>query len=81
MSDLTIVFLSLSGNTLSFVQRLSLYLAANHEFHVKPLTINDLNTEVFTFAGGFVEILPPYLKWGNGVDLGGGEVFTKSPGA
>lgn len=39
MSDLTIVFISLSGNTLSFVKRLSLYLEEKQGIHTNPINI------------------------------------------
>ncbi|MEN4358927.1 class Ib ribonucleoside-diphosphate reductase assembly flavoprotein NrdI, partial [Streptococcus pyogenes] len=41
MPQITLVFISLSGNTLSFVKRLSLYLADNYDYHVKQINIKD----------------------------------------
>lgn len=80
MSDLTIVFISLSGNTLSFVKRLSLYLTENHECHVKQINIKDLKHETFPVEDDFVAILPTYLEGGNGIDSGEVEILTNPLG-
>ncbi|HGA4678727.1 TPA: class Ib ribonucleoside-diphosphate reductase assembly flavoprotein NrdI [Streptococcus pyogenes] len=80
MSDLTIVFISLSGNTLSFVKRLSLYLTKNHECLVKQINIKDLKHETFPVEEDFVAMLPTYLEGGNGVDSGEVEILTNPLG-
>lgn len=80
MSDLTIVFISLSGNTLSFVKRLSLYLAENQGCHVNQINIKDLKHETFPVEEDFVAMLPTYLEGGNGVDSGEVEILTNPLG-
>lgn len=80
MSDLTIVFISLSGNTLSFVKRLSLYLEKHHNLQVKQINIKDLKHETFPVKDTFVAILPTYLEGGNGIDSGEVEILTNPLG-
>ncbi|MGG6795882.1 UNVERIFIED_CONTAM: class Ib ribonucleoside-diphosphate reductase assembly flavoprotein NrdI [Streptococcus canis] len=80
MSDLTIVFISLSGNTLSFVKRLSLYLEEHHNLQVKQINIKDLKHETFLVKDTFVAILPTYLEGGNGIDSGEVEILTNPLG-
>ncbi|EIQ81064.1 UNVERIFIED_CONTAM: class Ib ribonucleoside-diphosphate reductase assembly flavoprotein NrdI [Streptococcus canis] len=80
MSDLTIVFISLSGNTLSFVKRLSLYFEEHHNLQVKQINIKDLKHETFPVKDTFVAILPTYLEGGNGIDSGEVEILTNPLG-
>ncbi|AUT05250.1 Putative NrdI-like protein [Streptococcus parauberis] len=76
MSELTIVFISLSGNTLSFVKRLSTYLAENYQITANPINIKDQNHQTFPVEQPFVAILPTYLEGGNGLDSGDVEILT-----
>lgn len=76
MSDLTIVFISLSGNTLSFVKRLSQYLEDNYQIKTNPINIKDQNHQTFPVEDTFVTILPTYLEGGNGIDSGDVEILT-----
>lgn len=80
MSDLTIVFISLSGNTLSFVKRLSLYLEEKQGIHTNPINIKNLKHEMFPVKDDFVAILPTYLEGGNGIDSGEVEILTNPLG-
>lgn len=80
MSDLTIVFISLSGNTLSFVKRLSLYLEEKQGIHTNPINIKNLKHETFPVKDDFVAILPTYLEGGNGIDSGEVEILTNPLG-
>ncbi|MGT2722294.1 class Ib ribonucleoside-diphosphate reductase assembly flavoprotein NrdI [Streptococcus porcinus] len=80
MSDLTIVFISLSGNTLSFVKRLSLYLEEKYNIHTKPINIKELKHNTFPVDDDFVAILPTYLEGGNGLDSGDVEILTNPLG-
>lgn len=80
MSDLTIVFISLSGNTLSFVKRLSLYLEEKQGIHTNPINIKNLKHETFPVEDDFVAILPTYLEGGNGIDSGEVEILTNPLG-
>lgn len=76
MSELTIVFISLSGNTLSFVKRLSTYLAENYQITTNPINIKEQKHQTFPVEEPFVAILPTYLEGGNGLDSGDVEILT-----
>lgn len=80
MSEITIAFISLSGNTLSFVKRLSVYLDEQHHMTVKAINIKDLNHETFPLTVPYFAILPTYLEGGNGVDNGDIEILTNPLG-
>lgn len=80
MSDLTIVFISLSGNTLSFVKRLGLYLQENHGIGTRTINIKELKHETFPVDDNYVAILPTYLEGGNGLDSGNVEILTNPLG-
>ena len=45
MSQLTLVYISLSGNTQSFVKRMSDYLSLNHGIECRQINIKELNHE------------------------------------
>ena len=47
MSQLTLVYISLSGNTQSFVKRMSDYLSLNHGINCRQINIKELNHETF----------------------------------
>ncbi|AXQ77797.1 ribonucleotide reductase assembly protein NrdI [Streptococcus chenjunshii] len=76
MSSLTIVYISLSGNTHSFVTRLSDYLNANYGLSPRLINIKDLRHETFSLSEPFVAVLPTYLEGGNGLDNGDQEILT-----
>lgn len=80
MSNLTVAFISLSGNTLSFVKRLSDYLKLNHSIDTRQINIKDLNHETFPVDEPFIAILPTYLEGGNGIDHGDVEILTNPLG-
>lgn len=80
MSEITIAFISLSGNTLSFVKRLSVYLDEQHHITVNAINIKDLNHETFPLTVPYFTILPTYLEGGNGVDNGDVEILTNPLG-
>ena len=80
MSQLTLVYISLSGNTQSFVKRMSDYLSLNHGIECRQINIKELNHETFQVDEPFVALLPTYLEGGNGVDNGDVEVLTNPLG-
>ncbi|MGT2888336.1 class Ib ribonucleoside-diphosphate reductase assembly flavoprotein NrdI [Streptococcus didelphis] len=80
MPHLTIVFISLSGNTLSFVKRLSQYLDTHFKIQTKTINIKELKHETFPVEEDFVAILPTYLEGGNGLDSGDVEILTNPLG-
>ena len=76
MSDLTITYISLSGNTHSFVKRLSDYLLETYDIKTHQINIKELNHETFPITGAFLAVLPTYLEGGNGLDSGDVEILT-----
>lgn len=80
MTTLYFVYISLSGNTASFVKRLSQHLTGLHEhLSIELIDVKDLVKEgeaFFDVSGPFVAFLPTYLEGGNGVDNGDQEILT-----
>ena len=74
------VYISLSGNTASFIKRLTVFLQERHEgLEVEQINIKDLVKEgqdFFAMDNPFVAFLPTYLEGGNGVDSGDVEILT-----
>ena len=76
----SLVYISLSGNTESFVRRLSDYLLEQHpSLEIEKIHIKDLVKErrpFFEMTIPFIAFLPTYLEGGNGVDNGDVEILT-----
>ncbi|MEY8699582.1 class Ib ribonucleoside-diphosphate reductase assembly flavoprotein NrdI [Streptococcus ferus] len=74
-----LVYISLSGNTQSFVKRLKVYLETKTDLPVKTLNVKDLvkeQNDFFAMSDYFVAFLPTYLEGGNGLDTGDVEILT-----
>ena len=69
-NTLTIAYISLSGNTQSFVKRLGEYLKEHYQLESKTINIKELKHETFPVTSPFIAVLPTYLEGGNGVDSG-----------
>ena len=76
MQKIRFYYISLSGNTSSFVQRVSQYIETTHHREVESLNIKDLKGKAITVDGPFVSFLPTYLEGGNGIDTGFQEILT-----
>ena len=78
------VYISLSGNTQSFVKRLTAHLQAKHaNLEVQEVNIKDMVKEgvpFFKMDTDFVAFLPTYLEGGNGLDTGDVEILTNDLG-
>ena len=78
------MYISLSGNTESFVTRLKDYLLSQYEgIEVQKIHIKDLvkeGQEFFEMEHPYVAFLPTYLEGGNGVDNGDVEILTTPVG-
>ncbi|WP_420543720.1 class Ib ribonucleoside-diphosphate reductase assembly flavoprotein NrdI [Streptococcus equinus] len=79
-NTLTIAYISLSGNTQSFVKRLGEYLKEHHQLESKTINIKELKHETFPVTSPFIAVLPTYLEGGNGVDSGDVEILTNPLG-
>ena len=75
-----LIYISLSGNTDSFVKRLRDYLLLNTKLkEVNLLNVKDLVKENIPFnevSNDFVAFLPTYLEGVNGIDNGDKEIIT-----
>ena len=84
MAKVSLVYISLSGNTASFIKRLTVFLQERHEgLEVEQINIKDLVKEgqdFFAMDNPFVAFLPTYLEGGNGVDNGDVEILTTPVG-
>lgn len=83
MKKITLVYISLSGNTQSFVRRLTTFLQFQTDWQVEEVDIKQLVKDDQPFFGLdslFVAFLPTYLEGGNGVDNGDVEILTNPLG-
>ena len=75
-----LIYISLSGNTDSFVKRLRDYLLLNTKIkEVNLLNVKELVKNNIPFnevVNPFVAFLPTYLEGGNGIDNGDKEILT-----
>lgn len=75
-----LIYISLSGNTDSFVKRLRDYLLLNTKIkEVNLLNVKELVKNNIPFnevSNNFVAFLPTYLEGGNGIDNGDKEILT-----
>ena len=75
-----LIYISLSGNTDSFVKRLRGYLLLNTKLkEVNLLNVKELVKNNIPFnevSNDFVAFLPTYLEGGNGIDNGDKEILT-----
>lgn len=76
MQPLRIIYISLSGNTADFVNRLSQYIEENYHRQVESLNIKELYGKTFEINSPYVSFLPSYLEGGNGLDNGYQEILT-----
>ncbi|HEL1586474.1 TPA: class Ib ribonucleoside-diphosphate reductase assembly flavoprotein NrdI [Streptococcus suis] len=78
-----LVYISLSGNTESFVKRLKGFFQFQTDWQVEPVHVKDLvkqDIPFFQLDAPFVAFLPTYLEGGNGVDNGDVEILTNPLG-
>lgn len=83
MKKIYLVYISLSGNTQSFVRRLTSFLQFNSDVTVEEIHVKDLVKEAVPFYvldAPFVAFLPTYLEGGNGLDSGDTEILTNPLG-
>lgn len=81
---ISLVYISLSGNTASFIKRLSAFLQERHEnVEIDQVDIKDMVKEerpFYAMSQSFVAFLPTYLEGGNGLDNGDVEILTNDLG-
>lgn len=77
MKNLTLVYISLSGNTKSFINRLEKILSKY--YNISSLDIKELvhdNKNFYKLNNSFITFVPTYLEGGNGIDNGTREILT-----
>lgn len=77
MKNLTLIYMSLSGNTKSFINRLEKLLSK--DYNIKTINIKDLvkeKNEFYKISENFIAFVPTYLEGGNGIDNGTREILT-----
>ena len=80
---LYLVYISLSGNTDSFVKRLKAFFQFQTNLSIELVHIKDLvkqDIPFYSLDAPFVAFLPTYLEGGNGVDNGDVEILTNPLG-
>ena len=81
---ISLVYISLSGNTASFIKRLTTFLQERHEnVEIEQVDIKDMVKEerpFYAMSQSFVAFLPTYLEGGNGLDNGDVEILTNDLG-
>lgn len=83
MKKINLVYISLSGNTESFVKRLTGFFQFQTDWLVEVVHVKDLVKQDLPFYeldAPFVAFLPTYLEGGNGVDNGDVEILTNPLG-
>ncbi|HEM4073035.1 TPA: class Ib ribonucleoside-diphosphate reductase assembly flavoprotein NrdI [Streptococcus suis] len=78
-----LVYISLSGNTESFVKRLKSFFQFQTDWEIELVHVKDLVKQAIPFYqldAPFVAFLPTYLEGGNGVDNGDVEILTNPLG-
>ena len=82
--SLTIAYISLTGNTHSFVTKLVEYFKFQQSsLQLQLINVKDIirdHTEFFELENPTIAFLPTYLEGGNGVDNGDVEVLTNPLG-
>lgn len=79
MKKIDLFYISLSGNTDSFVRRLREELIINYDFNeLNIYNIKDLKktNSFFKIENDFIAFVPTYLEGGNGIDNGDVEILT-----
>lgn len=80
---LYLVYISLSGNTESFVRRLMTFFQFQMDWKIESVHVKDLVKQDIPFYeldAPFVAFLPTYLEGGNGIDSGDVEILTNPLG-
>lgn len=80
MTNINILYISIEGNTRSFVQRLTTFAAQQHTLnHDNPtLTAKEITEQTMPAkeTEPFIAMIPTYLDGGNGFDSGFTEIMT-----
>ena len=73
MQAIQVYYISLSGNTTSFLKGLDHYFQQEYQKRLKYINVKDLVKDGKSLA---FDIKEPYLEGGNGIDTGDTEILT-----
>ena len=80
MQTIQVYYISLSGNTTSFLERLDRYLQKEFQESLNYINVKDLvksgEPSTFKINDPYFAFLPAYLEGGNGLDTGDVEILT-----
>lgn len=79
MGKLTLLYISLSGNTENFLGRLENWLTKNTNLEIDKVNVKQLvkdDKDFFKIPNKFICFVPTYLEGGNGIDNGDVEILT-----
>lgn len=81
MKDIHIIYISISGNTRAFIQKLTKYAQEQQQNDAQlPKIISQevhLQTKPYEATEPFFAFVPTYLEGGNGIDNGDVEILTE----
>lgn len=84
MTAMNIIYISIEGNTRSFLKRMSTYATQQHSFNPKSPLLNlkeiTVQTEPTNEQEPFFVFVPTYLDGGDGITSGFTEIMTNSLG-
>ncbi|WP_265643685.1 class Ib ribonucleoside-diphosphate reductase assembly flavoprotein NrdI [Enterococcus lactis] len=80
MQAIQVYYISLSGNTTSFLKGLDHYFQQEYQKRLKYINVKDLVKDgkslAFDIKEPYFAFLPSYLEGGNGIDTGDTEILT-----
>lgn len=76
MEKLTLLYISLSGNTKNFIDRISKPLSSEYDLKIMDMKQMVKDNEHHDLDSKTVVFIPTYLEGGNGIDNGDVEILT-----
>lgn len=76
MEKLTLLYISLSGNTKNFIDRISKPLSSFYELRIMDMKQTVKDNDYSDLDSKTIVFIPTYLEGGNGVDNGDVEILT-----
>ena len=76
MEKLTLLYISLSGNTKNFIDRISKPLSSEYDLKIMDMKQMVKDNDYHDLDSKTVVFIPTYLEGGNGIDNGDVEILT-----
>ena len=80
MEKLTLLYISLSGNTKNFIDRISKPLSSEYDLKIMDMKQMVKDNDYHDLDSKTVVFIPTYLEGGNGIDNGDVEILTNPLG-